>query len=160
MADNKYMDEDSSDGEVTGPRSQVMRKKGRGFTDRREATKDPYESLEPENASQGAQRSVEGYIVIATNVHEEAQEDHIFDAFGEFGEIKNLHLNLDRRTGFVKGYALVEYGTYDEAQAAISGLDGTDLLGQDISVDWAFVTGPANKNRRSNPSNRRTSNRR
>ena len=33
----------------------------------------------------------------------------------------------------------MEFAAKEEADAAISGLDGTELLGQKISVGWAFV---------------------
>ncbi|KAJ3383818.1 RNA-binding protein 8A [Entophlyctis sp. JEL0112] len=117
----------------------ATRRRGRGF----EGLKGPRDGgvtgRERFDAIDG--RAVEGWIILVTGVHEEASEDDIKERFADFGEIKNLHLNLDRRSGFVKGYCLLEYNSYKEAKAAIDETNGTELLGQKIYSDFAFVTG-------------------
>ena len=86
--------------------------------------------------------AVEGWILIVTNLNEEIQEDDLFDFFSKFGEIKGLHLNMDRRTGYAKGYALLEYALLEEAEQAIKEGNGEELIDKKMVVDWAFQDKP------------------
>lgn len=59
---------------------------------------------------------MEGWIIIVTNLEKEIMEDDVFDAFSNFGDIKSLNLNPDRRTGETKGYSFIEYAKFEEAE--------------------------------------------
>lgn len=138
------MDVDMVDREQSRRRSRSERGRGPGRDrdDRYEGRGGVFDRLDRGTNRSGPARSVEGYILLVTNVHEEATEEDIEDLFGEYGPLLNVHLNLDRRTGFVKGYCLVEYEHRREARDAIEKMDGTTLQGKIIGVNWAFGNGP------------------
>ncbi|PWN20298.1 RNA-binding domain-containing protein [Microstroma glucosiphilum] len=129
-----------------------VKRKGRGFNIRGGADVQmdgvkakTFDRLDgEEDGGAKAARSVEGWILIVTNIHEEATEEDVLDKFADFGEVKNCHLNLDRRTGYVKGYALLEFPSHSEAKEAIEACqDGAvTLMEQQLSADFAFVRPP------------------
>mmetsp|Transcript_9435 Transcript_9435/g.34635 ORF Transcript_9435/g.34635 Transcript_9435/m.34635 type:complete len:160 (-) Transcript_9435:220-699(-) len=148
-AEDELLDEEAMDAEEGAPVStDGKKKKGRGFREARSDGGRPnpgaFEALDA-SGGPGPLKSVEGWIIIVTNMHEEAGEDDVHEAFSDYGEIKNVHLNLDRRTGFVKGYALIEYESKKEAQDAIDAMNGQEILTQKVSVGWAFSKGPSRR---------------
>ena len=48
---------------------------------------------------------------------------------------------LLRRSLAPQGYAIIEYATYEEAQAAVEKGNGQQINGLPVAVDWAFLSG-------------------
>ena len=59
------------------------------------------------------------------------------EAFGAHGEVGEVAIIKDRDTGRSKGFGFVEMPTSEEAQSAISELNGKELSGRTITVNEA-----------------------
>ena len=57
--------------------------------------------------------------------------------FGEAGTVQSASVVEDRETGRSRGFGFVEMSTKEEAQAAISALDGKDVDGRNLKVNEA-----------------------
>src|SRR2546423_3035702 len=62
-------------------------------------------------------------------------------AFARFGEVMSAAVMTDRETGRSRGLGFVEMATTEEAEKAISSLNGTSLDGRMIRVDKATPRG-------------------
>jgi RNA recognition motif-containing protein len=59
------------------------------------------------------------------------------ETFSRFGEVSQVNLIADKFTGESKGFGFVEMDNNSEADAAIKGLNGTDMSGRSIKVNQA-----------------------
>ena len=57
--------------------------------------------------------------------------------FGEIGTVESTNIIEDRETGRSRGFAFVEMSTADEAQNAISTLNGKDFDGRALTINEA-----------------------
>jgi cold-inducible RNA-binding protein len=70
------------------------------------------------------------------NLSYEATESQVRDLFSEYGEIESIAMITDRDSGRFRGFCFVEMPDA-AADAAIKGLDGTDLDGRSLKVNEA-----------------------
>ena len=59
------------------------------------------------------------------------------EAFGEHGEVVYTKVITDRETGRSKGFGFVEFATVEDAVKAKDSMDGAELDGREIKVDFA-----------------------
>ena len=64
-------------------------------------------------------------------------EDDLREAFSEYGEVTYVKIITDRDTGRSRGFGFVEYGTDEDGNKAIAGMDGKELGGRTIHVSVA-----------------------
>ena len=71
------------------------------------------------------------------NLSFQAEQEHLFDLFSEYGQVKNCSLPLDRETGRKRGFAFVEMESDEDEQKAIDDLQDVEWMGRMIRVSKA-----------------------
>src|SRR6059036_1744441 len=74
--------------------------------------------------------------------------ERLREAFAAVGSVESASVVTDRDTGRSRGFGFVEMATPEEAEQAISRLNGTDLDGRTILVEKAKSPGSGGGDRR------------
>lgn len=111
-------------------------------------------SGKPAVKSQPEKENGSGRIYVG-NLSPEADIEAIKIAFSGFGEIKDIRIIKDR-TGKSKGYAFIEMPNTEEAQKAIDSLNGRELAGRALKLNFAKSkpTGDSRRPPRRRPPNK------
>ncbi len=75
--------------------------------------------------------------IFVAKLNYDTSEDTLRDTFEQFGEVDSAKIIFDRERGRSKGFGFVEMPNDDEANAAISQLNDTELDGRTIVVKEA-----------------------
>jgi len=71
------------------------------------------------------------------NLSFQAEREDLLDLFGQYGEVKQCSLPLDRDTGRKRGFAFVELADDEAEQKAIDDLQDVEWMGRMIRVNKA-----------------------
>ena len=71
------------------------------------------------------------------NLPYDTGETQLQDLFAQAGAVESVKVMRDMATGRARGFAFVEMSSDDEAQTAISQLNGQDLGGRALTVNEA-----------------------
>ena len=78
-----------------------------------------------------------GKKVFVGNLSFSVTEDELNELFRDVGNVESVRLITDRNTGRSKGFGFVEMGADEEADRAISELNGKEVQGRQITVSEA-----------------------
>lgn len=71
------------------------------------------------------------------NLSYDTTADQLKELFATSGDVTSADLVMDRQTGRSKGFAFIEMGSEEAAQAAITALHDTEVDGRKLNVNEA-----------------------
>ncbi|KAK1258251.1 hypothetical protein QJS04_geneDACA012765 [Acorus gramineus] len=77
------------------------------------------------------------FSLLVLNITFRTTADDLFPLFDKYGKVVDIFIPRDRRTGDSRGFAFVRYKYAEEAQRAVEKLDGRNVDGRDIMVQFA-----------------------
>ncbi|KAJ6794511.1 serine/arginine-rich splicing factor SC35-like [Iris pallida] len=77
------------------------------------------------------------FSLLVLNITFRTTADDLFPLFDKYGKVVDIFIPRDRRTGESRGFAFVRYKYPEEAQKAVEKLDGRNVDGRDIMVQFA-----------------------
>lgn len=84
----------------------------------------------------GDARSAPTKVLFVGNLSWNTVEDTIWNAFSEYGEVTSVRIPTDMESGKPKGYGYIEFSAVDSAQKAIGAMNGKELDGRQIRLDF------------------------
>lgn len=88
-----------------------------------------------------SRRSNDDNTIRVTNLSEDTRETDLQELFRRFGSITRVFLVKDKNTGASKGFAFVSFANRDDAQRAITAVDGYGYDNLILHVEWARPSG-------------------
>jgi nucleolin len=85
----------------------------------------------------GDKRSAPSNTLFLGNLSFDCTNEAVQEAFQEYGNISRVSLPTDRETGALKGFGYVDFSNTEEATSALEALNGAEIAGRPIRLDFA-----------------------
>ena len=75
--------------------------------------------------------------IYIANLHFSVSEEELKQLFSQYGTVESVNLILDKKSKKSKGFAFVEMTNNEEAQEAITRIQGKEIRGRNTKVSEA-----------------------
>lgn len=90
------------------------------------------------NASTGNALTPSSKLYVG-NLSWNINQDILKEIFSKFGNVTDAYVSIDRDTGRSKGFGFITFSEMSEAEKAREALNGSELEGRHIKIDFAQV---------------------
>uniref|UniRef100_A0ACD5YXJ3 Uncharacterized protein n=1 Tax=Avena sativa TaxID=4498 RepID=A0ACD5YXJ3_AVESA len=91
----------------------------------------------PQGKGDDMKRRNDENSVRVTNLSEDTREPDVLELFSTFGLVSRVYVALDQRTGSSRGFGFVNFVRREDAEKAISKLNGYGYDNLILHVEWA-----------------------